>query len=313
MKSYQYVIVGGGMTANAAVHGIREIDAKRSIALFSDERFPPYKRPPLSKGLWNGQSEESIWLGTESQAVILHLGQRIIHLDPMEQTVTDNQGESYKYQKLLLATGGRPRVLPFDHSRDILYYRNWSDYKRLRRLCQRQNRFAVIGGGFIGSEIAAALARSGKQATIFCAGTGIGSHIFPQELVEFLNDYYRCRDVDVVAGERVIGLEKEGDFKILVTDHGREIVADAVIAGIGIEPNVELAASAGIEIEDGIRVDASLRTTQPGIFAAGDVASFYNPILEEWIRVEHEDNATVMGRSAGRSMAGEQISYDYVP
>lgn len=314
MHCYKYIIVGGGMTADAAVRGIREIDAEGSIALISDEQHSPYKRPPLSKGLWKGKAEKCIWCKTKSKDATLHLGRRIIDLNTGNKTVADDRGEKYSYDKLLLATGGTPRRLPFDdNGSGIVYFRTLDDYTKLRQVCEQHTRFAVIGGGFIGSEIAAALATNGKQVTLVSPGAGIGARNFPADLVAFLNDYYRQRGVDIVAGERVVGLEREADASVLATDHGRLIPAEVVVAGIGIEPNVELAISAGLEVKSGIRVDMSLRTSRDDIFAAGDVASFYNPALDRFIRVEHEDNAYTMGRAAGQSMAGKAVSYDHLP
>ena len=179
-------------------------------------------------------------------------------------------------------------------------------------------RFAVIGGGFIGSEVAAALAMNGKEVVMIFPGKAIGSHIFPPDLAKSVNDYYREKGVEVLAETIVAGLDTRQGKTVLKlrspqTKSEREIEADGVVAGIGVEPNVELAQAAGLEVENGIRVDASLRTSQEGIYAAGDVASFHNPALDKWLRVEHEDNANTMGRLAGRAMAGEAVSYDHLP
>jgi 3-phenylpropionate/trans-cinnamate dioxygenase ferredoxin reductase subunit len=160
MHHYTYLIIGGGMTVAAAVEGIRQADPNGSIGLIGAETHPPYKRPPLSKGLWKGKPLESIWLQSERHGVALHLGRTARSLDPRQKQVTDDQGTVYSYTKLLLATGGTPRHLPFggDH---IIYFRTLDDYQQLRALTEQGQRFAVIGGGFIGSEIAAALAMNG--------------------------------------------------------------------------------------------------------------------------------------------------------
>lgn len=142
---------------------------------------------------------------------------------------------------------------------------------------------------------------------------GIGGHMFPPDLVGFLNDYYREHGVEIVPGEHVADVEQRGDGLILKTRSGREIRADHAVAGLGIDPNIELAQRAGLEVGDGIIVDAFLRTSDPDIYAAGDVASFYNPSLDTRMRVEHEDNANTMGRLAGRAMAGEPEPYNYLP
>lgn len=317
MPNYTYLIVGGGMTADAAVHGIREVDPSGSIGLVSAEAHPPYNRPSLSKGLWKGKPRESIWRQTESQGVLLHLKRIAQHLDPENRRVTDDQGTVYGYDKLLLATGGAPRLLPFG-GEQIIYFRTLDDYERLRALTAEGQRFAAIGGGFIGSEVAAALAMNGKAVVMAFPEEGIGSRMFPPDLAKFLNDFYRQKGVEVLPRELVAGLELRAGRPVLKVRNAqsggeREVVADGVVAGIGIQPNVELAQAAGLEVENGIRVDASLCTSHPDIYAAGDVANFYNPAVDERLRVEHEDNANTMGRLAGQAMAGRTVTYDHLP
>ena len=317
MPNYTYLIVGGGMTADAAIGGIREVDPSGSVGLIGADSHPPYDRPPLSKGLWKGKPLESIWRKTDRQGVTLHLGRQARTLDPPNKRVTDDQGTVYTFDKLLLATGGTPRRLPFGGD-DIIYFRTLDDYERLRALTGQGQRFAVIGGGFIGSEIAAALTMNGKNVVMAFPGDGIGSRIFPADLARFLNDFYRQKGVEVLAGERVTGWEMRQGKPVLKTRNAqtqgdREIAADAVVAGIGIQPNVELAQAAGLEVDNGIRVDRGLRTSHPDIYAAGDVANFYNPALDQRLRVEHEDNANTMGRLAGQAMAGRTVSYDHLP
>jgi NADPH-dependent 2,4-dienoyl-CoA reductase/sulfur reductase-like enzyme len=317
MPNYTYLIVGGGMTADAAVHGIRDVDPSGSIGVLSAERHPPYDRPPLSKGLWKGKPLESIWRKTESQGVKLHLGRTARHLDPQNRRVTDDQGTVYGYGKLLLATGGTPRRLPFGDEQ-IIYFRTLDDYEHLRALAQLGQHFAVIGGGFIGSEVAAALAMNGKKVVMAFPDAGIGGRMFPPDLSAFLNDFYLQKGVEVLPGHRVDGLEARGGRAVLKVRGAqgqgqREVAADGVVAGIGIVPNVELTQAAGLEVEDGIRVDAYLRTSHPDIYASGDVVNFYNPALGRRLRVEHEDNANTMGRLAGQSMAGRTVTYDHLP
>jgi NADPH-dependent 2,4-dienoyl-CoA reductase/sulfur reductase-like enzyme len=304
------------MTADAAVHGLREVDPNGAIGLLSADAHPPYDRPPLSKKLWKGEPLESIWRQTESQNVKLHLGRAARHLDLQNKRITDEQGAVYGYGKLLLATGGTPRRLPFGGGQ-IIYYRTVDDYEQLRTLTRAGQQFVVIGGGFIGSEIAAALAMNAKKVVIVFPAAGICSHMFPADLVKFLNDYYQQKGVEVVTGQ-ANGLETRAGRAVLKVrgpqgQGEREVVADGVVAGIGIQPNVELAQAAGLEVEDGIRVDASLRTSHPDIYAAGDVANFYNPALDKRLRVEHEDNANTMGRLAGQAMAGRAVNYDHLP
>jgi NADPH-dependent 2,4-dienoyl-CoA reductase/sulfur reductase-like enzyme len=312
MDHYEYLIVGGGMTADAAVRGIREIDPAGTIALISDEPHPPYDRPPLSKKLWKGKPEESIWRNTAEVGVVMRLGRRVESVDPIRKIVSDSHGDSYSYGKLLLATGGAPRSLP--HADDcVIYFRTLDDYRHLRELCARGEKFVVIGGGFIGSEIAAALAMNGKKVTMIFPGKGIGARAYPPSLVEFLNGYYREKGVELLIGESTKGVAGTGARFTVTTSSGKQIEVDGVIAGIGIEPDVALAKAAGLEQNNGIIVDENLRTTNPDIYAAGDVASFYNPALNKRMRVEHEDNARIMGATAGRNMAGWSEPYHHLP
>ncbi len=166
-------------------------------------------------------------------------------------------------------------------------------------LTETGRKFAVIGGGFIGSEIAAALAMNGKEVVMIFPGKDIGDRVFPSPLAQFVSGFYKQKGVEILAGEEIVGLETRGNQHILKTSTNREIVVDGVVAGVGIEPNVELAQTIGLEVENGIVVDEFLRTSHPDIYAAGDVAAFYNLALGKRIRVEHEDNANSMGRLAG--------------
>lgn len=317
MPNYTYLIIGGGMTADAAIGGIREVDASGSLGLIGADSHPPYDRPPLSKGLWKDKALESIWRKTDRQAVTLHLGRQARTLDLPNKRVTDDQGTVYTFNKLLLATGGAPRRLSFGGD-DIIYYRTLDDYERLRELTNQSERFAVIGGGFIGSEVAAALTMNGKKVVMAFPGDGIGGHLFPADLAGFLNDFYRQKGIEVLTGTRVTGWEMQQGKPVLKahnnqTQEDQQIVVDAVVAGIGIQPNVELAQAAGLKVDNGIWVDRGLRTSHPDIYAAGDVANFYNPALDKRLRVEHEDNANMMGRLAGQAMGGRTVSYDHLP
>jgi 3-phenylpropionate/trans-cinnamate dioxygenase ferredoxin reductase subunit len=312
MTDYKYLILGAGMTADAAVRGIRDIDPHGSIGLVGSEKYPPYNRPPLSKGLWKGKPLEKIWRRTEDFDVTLHLEHTIISLNAEQHRLLDEAGEVFTGEKLLLATGGAPRRLPFGGDQ-IIYFRTLADYQRLAQLSANCQDFAVIGGGFIGSEIAAALAMNGKHVSMLFPDDGIGARLFPRDLSQFLNGYYRDKGVEVLAGELLTGLEVVKGRKVLHTQSGLDVIADGVVAGLGILPNIELANQAGLQTGSGILVDETLATSQPDIYAAGDVAEFFNPALGKRLRVEHEDNANTMGRMAGHNMAGASEPYHHLP
>lgn len=317
MTHHKYLIIGGGMAADAATAGIREVDHEGSIGLVGAESDPPYNRPALSKALWKDQPLETIWRDTAARGVRLHLGHAATAIDPRTRTVTDTAGNRYRYEKLLLATGGTPRHLGFGGD-DVIYYQTTQDYRRLRELSANKRDFAIIGGGFIGSEVAAALAMHDRQVTMLFPDEGISWRLFPPGLSRFLNDYYRKQGVRVLNGHTVHGMRKKAGRFVLepssqATHAATAVVADAIVAGIGVAPNVELAEQAGLELKNGIVVDAYLRTSNPDIYAAGDVAFFHESTLDESRRVEHEDNANTMGRAAGRNMAGASERYDHLP
>ncbi|HEY7693761.1 MAG TPA: FAD-dependent oxidoreductase [Gaiellaceae bacterium] len=309
MESSRYLIVGGGLTADAACKGIRELDPDGAIVLVGDESHSPYARPPLSKALWKGTDEGTIWRGTEQLGVELRLDRRIVALDLERHEARDHRGATYAYEKLLLATGGRTRRLPFGGD-EVIYFRTLDDYRRLRALADGGARFVVIGGGFIGSEIAAALALNGRPVTMVFPEAGIGARIFPADISKALNDYYRDRGVEVVAGASVTGIE-EG--RVTLGD-GRMLETAAVVAGLGIEPSVELAAEAGLPVANGIVVDVLGRVGgRDDVFAAGDVARFPVATLGGELRVEHEDHAKSHGRLVGANMAGADEPYEHLP
>lgn len=312
MKDYRYLIIGGGMAAATAVKNIRKHEAEGSLAILGEEEHPPYKRPPLSKGLWKGKPFKMVWMGVENQDVDLLLGRRAVSVDPAEKVVTDDRGEKYRYEKLLIATGGTPIHLPFGGD-EVIYYRTLDDYQRLQELAQPGVRFGVIGGGFIGSEIAAALASQGEDVVMVFPEQGIGANNFPKDLSDYITQYYREKGVEVLTGRMVKDIRSEEGKMLIETDQGESIQVDHVVAGIGIRPNTALAKEAGLQVENGILVNEYLQTSQPDIYAAGDVASFVNPQLDRRLRVEHEDNALWMGQVAGENMAGERIPYDHLP
>ena len=307
MHTTKYLIVGAGMTGDMAAKGIREHNSDGSITMIGADPHPPYKRPLLTKGLWHGSPEEKIWRDP-AEGVELVTGRRIVSLDLAAQAATDDAGEEYSWEKLLLATGARPREIP--GAEGVIWYRTLDDYHRLRETAPEGSRVAVIGGGFIGSEIAAGLVGNGVRVTMLFPEDGIGHRLFPGDLSASVTDYYREKGVEVLAGEMVASAS--GDR--VETQSGRTIEADAVVAGLGVVPDVELAEAAGLEVEDGIVVDEYGRV--PGhanVFAAGDVARFPVRALGTSLRIEHEDHANSHGKAVGANMAGADTPYDHLP
>ncbi len=312
MFEHDYLIIGGGMTADAAAKGIRQIDVAGSIGLLSKEPHLPYNRPPLSKGLWKGEPEESVWRHTPTDRLTFYRGATAIEVDIAGKRVVDGNGSSYSYRKLLLATGGAVRRLPWG-GEDVIYLRTLDDYRALRSLSGRAETFVVVGGGFIGAEIGASLAMIGKKVTMIFPEDGIGARTFPPPLAGFLNEYFATRGVVVTSKESIANIVKRDGKFLVTTTLGKELSVDGVVGGIGIQPNAELARQAGLTVTNGIEVDEQLRTSNPDIYAAGDVANFYSPALGKRMRVEHEDNAVTMGEIAGRNMAGDATAYTHLP
>ncbi len=312
-RSYDCLIIGAGMTADAAAKAIHDSDAGAGIGIVGDESQPPYERPPLSKALWKGdKTADSIDLGTAKSGASLHLGRRIESLDRAAHLARDNQGDTYRYRRLLLATGATPRRLPFAGER-VIHFRTLDDYLALRRFAVAGARIAVIGGGFIGSELAASLVTSACKVTMLFPGEAIGAGRYPPALAGFLNGYFRERGIEVRTGVKVVvGNADESGVGLVLSD-GTTLQFDAVVAGLGVTPNIDLAQQAGLRIDNGIVVDDRLRSSDPDIWAAGDVANFHNTALNMRMRVEHENAAISMGHHAGHVMSGGDEAYSTLP
>ncbi|HKI61630.1 MAG TPA: FAD-dependent oxidoreductase, partial [Mariprofundaceae bacterium] len=312
MKHYPYLIIGGGITGVAAIRGIRKVDSDGKIGMISSEAHAPYKRPFLSKSLWKGTQFSKVWIDFDQHHVDLYLSKSVARIDRKKKQVFDKQGTAYSYDKLLLATGGTARHLPWDVP-GLIYFRDLDDYLALKGLADEKYQFVVIGGGFIGSEIAAALSMASCKVTMLFPEESIGARVYPKALSGFLNDYYEGKGITVLTDDMPASISRHAETYKIQTKGGKELRADGVIVGIGIQCNTELADQAGLEIENGILINERLQTSDPDIYAAGDVASFYNPALAKRIRVEHEDNANVMGEAAGLNMAGKRDEYHHLP
>ncbi|MBD8897577.1 FAD-dependent oxidoreductase [Rhodanobacter sp. DHG33] len=311
---HDYLIVGAGMAADAAAKAIHDVDAAADIGMVGEEAVPPYQRPPLSKALWKGDKQVAdIDLGTAVSGAKLYPERRIVALDCAAHVVRDAQGDSYRYRRLLLATGATPRRLPFEGGDRVIHFRTLRDYENLRHFARPGAEIAVIGGGFIGAELAASLCGAGCKVSMLFPDSHIGAGRYPDGLSHYLDDYYRRHGVDVRSGVRVSGGRPiDGGVELSLSD-GSLLRVEAAVAGLGVTPNTALAEQAGLKVDNGIVVDAQLRSDGPDIWAAGDVANFYNPALDRRLRVEHEDAAISMGRHAGRAMAGIAGSYDTLP
>jgi NADPH-dependent 2,4-dienoyl-CoA reductase/sulfur reductase-like enzyme len=314
-----YVIVGGGRAGISAVEGIRELDASSSILMIAAESHLPYDRPPLSKQLWSGKNEVSdIFVHDRAYfqraGVELVSGERVSEIDPAEKTILTERGRSESYGKLLLATGGTPKRLriPGAELEDVIYYRTLDDYVELSRDPQGKS-ILVVGGGFIGAEIAAALSMHEAHVTMIFPGRLMLERIFPEALARSIQDQYERRGIHILSEDIPISFAPRGGWLAVETREGEHLACDSIVVGAGIAPEVGLASSAGLTVENGIEVNELLESSTAGIFAAGDNANFPYAALGKRMRVEHWDNAIAQGRAAGRNMAGAGEPFDYMP
>lgn len=293
----------------SAVRGIREVDPDGEVLVVGDEPFLPYARPPLSKGLWRGAKLEALWEPDWLNMAHLHyqLGSPVTNIDRNAHQIQTASGFSAGYEKLLLAVGGYARRLPGAHA-DIFYPGSLLEHLRLvHRLGQGPSRIVVVGGGFIGSEMAAALSEGGHQIDWIIAEKEPFDRIFPETLRTRLFRAYQDHGVEIIKGTRVEKIEESGSLPVVVTSTGRRLPGDVVVIGAGWELNTGIAETAGLVGADarGVFVDAYGRTQEKDIYAAGDIARLEG----DFAPVMHEDRALTQGRMVGRNMAGAQEAY----
>ncbi|MFF5209914.1 NAD(P)/FAD-dependent oxidoreductase [Streptosporangium sp. NPDC000396] len=316
-----FVIVGAGLAGAKAAQSLREEGFAGRITLVGAEDERPYERPPLSKGYLLGKEEKAkVYVHDESwydeNSVELLLGRRATGLDRAARQVELDGGPRLGYDKLLLVTGASPRRLdvPGADLDGVHYLRGFEDSERLREAIRGGGRVVVVGAGWIGMETAAAAREYGCEVTVVEPQQMPLLAALGPELGAFFADVHRQKGVDVRLGRGVTAFRGiTGRVRAVLTDDGGEIPADVVIVGVGVRPDTELAERAGLAVENGIVVDASLRTDDPGVYAAGDVANAFNPLYGTRIRVEHWANALNGGLAAGRAMLGREVVYDRPP
>lgn len=316
-----FVIVGASLAGAKAAETLREEGFDGRVILVGEETDRPYERPPLSKGYLLGKDErESVHVHPaewyDEHNVELRLGTRATAIDRDAHQVVLDGGDRIGYDKLLLTTGSVPRrlSLPGSDLDGVLYLRYLPDSDRIGAELRDGARLVIIGGGWIGLEVAAAAREKGASVTVVEMAPLPLQRVLGDEVAQIFATLHRDRGVDLRLGT---GLREfrgtDGRVSTVVLSDGTELPADAVVVGVGIAPAVELAEAAGLEIDNGVKVDASLRTSDPDVFAAGDVANSFNPRLNSHIRVEHWANALAGGPAAAKAMLGQEVSYDPVP
>jgi len=319
-----FVIVGASLAGAKAAQALRDEGFGGRVTLIGDEGERPYERPPLSKGYLQGASaREKVFVHPEGwyaeHDVDMRLGTTVTALDRAARQVVITGGDPIPYDKLLLTTGSAPRRLqvPGADLPGVHYLRRLGDSERIKEAFGQASRVAVVGAGWIGLETAAAARAAGLGVTILEYDELPLLRVLGREAAEFFAGLHRDHDVDLRCGVRVTGVTGDGSATGSATGvrlaDGAEVPADLVLVGVGITPNTALAEAAGLQVQDGIRVDEHLRTADPDVYAAGDVASAFHPRLARHIRVEHWANARRQGAAAAKSMLGDEAGYDRTP
>ncbi|MCY1137707.1 FAD-dependent oxidoreductase [Actinoplanes sp. Pm04-4] len=309
-----YVVVGGGLAAAKAVEALRDEGYDGPVTLIGAEVDRPYERPPLSKGLLLGADEpESVFVHSlawyDEHRVDLRLGATVTAVDRAAKVVRLAGGDEVAYERLLLATGSTPRPLPVPGGERALLLRTLADSHRISEAVTATTRLVVVGAGWIGLEVAAAMRSRGAQVTVIGATALPLQKVLGDEMASVFADLHRANGTDLRMGTHVTEVTPT---EVVLAD-GTRLPADVVVAGVGVTPNVALAAEAGLAVDNGVLVSSSLATSDPDIFAAGDIAHLEHAFLGRRIRVEHWDVAIHTGQAAARAMLGREVAYDRLP
>ena len=321
MNGSKVVVLGGGMVAGYAAKQLVELGLRHGeLAILSADHSVPYERPPLSKGFLAGKdTEEAIRINPEDfytkRGIELKLECEISGLDTKHKRLFLKSGDEFGFNKLIVATGARPRLLnvPGANLRNLCYLRTLNDSKVIRSALEKVKHAVVIGGGFIGMEVAAVLAQKGIEVTMVLGEDRIWKRLFSPEMSSFFEAYYAARSVHLIKATTVSELRGDGAVSSAVLANGQTIPCELVVAGIGVQPATEMLANSGLDVGDGIIVNEYLETSQPDVLAAGDVANYQDVLFGSHRRVEHWDNAVSQGQYCARSLMGDRIPYKHVP
>ena len=318
MRQFELVIVGGGLASARAIKAYREAGGEGTVALLSNDAVLPYHRPPLSKGYLRDETDEAPFVEDEAfyadNDVDVLLGTLVSAVTPRARWLTTQRGRRYGYEQLLIATGARPRRLnvPGAELDGVFTLRSLADSASIRDAARGGNRAAVVGGGFIGMEVAASLRRLGLQVALIHLGSGLFDQLDSRDLSDQLASLYSEHGVEVLLEQEVAAFGGDGRLAYVETKSGDRVEADLAVVGVGVVPNVEFLAGSGLALENGIVVNERFEASAPGVYAVGDVANFFDPLYGRRRRIEHWSNANYQGAEVGRVLAGEVGGYDTV-
>jgi len=317
MQSTRYLLIGGGLTSSQAAKQLRQLDPGGSITLVSEERHPPYDRPPLSKDFLRGDNPaDKLLFDPESyfqeQNIALMLGTAVERLDPASKTVSLKDGSQIRFEKALLATGGRPVRLkiPGADLSGVHYLRTIDNATAISAQAKAGAKAVIIGAGFIGLEVAASLTQRGVQVTVVEFQPRIWARFADATLAGFVERYCTGHGVTFRTSESVVQIHRHNQAFTVDLKSGTSLACNFVCIGVGIVPNVELAQQAGLQVDNGIVVNEYLQTSHPDIYAGGDVANYLDPVFGKRRRVEHWGHAEYCGQLAAQNMAGARNRYD---
>ncbi|MFG1347746.1 FAD-dependent oxidoreductase [Xanthobacter autotrophicus DSM 431] len=319
-RHVDFLLVGGGLASAVAAQTLRAEGATGSILILSAEDVPPYHHPPLSKHLLTGtEGEERIFVHPEpfyaEHGIELGLSERVVGVDTVRQHVSTARGKTFGYGQLLVATGATPKPLDIPGAAlpGVFSLRRKADADAIRAAVAEAKTAVVLGGSFLGMEIAMSLLDAGLKVTVIEQGPVLLRHLEAPALSRYFERHAEARGASVILNDSAAALHGRERVEAVETAGGRSVPANLVVVSIGVAPATDFLAGSGIAIEDGyVVVDALLRTSAPNVFAAGDVTTFYDPVFARRRHIEHWDNAVKQGRLAARNMLGRRLRYDEV-
>jgi 3-phenylpropionate/trans-cinnamate dioxygenase ferredoxin reductase subunit len=319
-RTVDHLLIGGGMASAHCAAELRKRGADGSILLVGREPEPPYERPPLSKEYLRGEAgredahvNSAAWY--EENGIELLTGRNVMSLDPAARTAKLQGGEEVAFDKALLGTGAMVNILRVEGAENegIHYLRAFGNSDAIRADAEAAEHVVLIGGSYIGTEVAASLTAKGVKCTIVMMEDVALSRTFGEKAGRWFQDLIEFKGVEVLGGEELEAFEGDGRVRAVVTRGGRAIECDTVVVGAGVRADAMLAERAGLEVDNGILCDSKLQTSTAGIYAAGDCCNYDSVIHGRRLRVEHWDVAMQQGMHAARNMLGEDLDYEVVP